>query len=236
VAGDRGPAGPQGLSGPKGDAGPRGEPGPGLTSFDTLAGLACSAGGSAGRITLDYDASRHAVITCSASGLGGSATVRLNEFSVGTSSSLADEFVEIVNTGLVPADVGGWKLVYRSAVGTSDVVLLPIPAGTTIAPGSFYLFGGGAYAGGAPADQSFTQGLSSTAGGLAIRDASGAIVDSVGYGDATNAFVETAPAAAPAVTAVPGTSVGRIPDGHDTNDGSADFVLTSSPSPKAANQ
>ena len=115
--------------------------------------------GASGRITLDYDASRHAVITCAESGSGGSAALRVNEFSVGTSSSLADEFVEIVNTGLVPADVGGWKLVYRSAAGTSDVLLATMPAGTIIAPGGLYLFGGSAYAGAAPADQPFSQGF-----------------------------------------------------------------------------
>jgi Lamin Tail Domain/Collagen triple helix repeat (20 copies) len=235
AAGERGPIGLQGPVGPKGDTGPKGNAGTGLTSFDALAGLACSADGSMGRITLDYDASRHAVITCAEAGSGGSAALRVNEFSVGTSSSLADEFVEVVNSGAAPADVGGWKLVYRSAAGTSDVVLATIPAGTTLAAGGFYLFGGGAYAGGPAADQLFSAGLSSTAGGLALRDAAGAIVDSVGYGDATNAFVEGAPTAAPSVTTAPGASAGRIPDGHDTNDGSADFAETAAPSPKGAN-
>src|SRR5262249_55902111 len=146
------------------------------------------------------------------------------------------EFVEIVNSGTAPADMGGWRLVYRSAAGTADVVLATIPAGATLAAGGFYLFGGAAYGGGAPADQSFAQGLASTAGGLALRDAAGAIVDSVGYGDATNVFVEGAPAAAPLVTAAPGASVGRLPDGRDTNDGSADFIAMSTPTPKGPNQ
>ena len=56
--------------------------------------------------------------------------------------------------------------------------------GTTLAPGAFFLFGGSAYAGSHPADKSFTAGLASAAGGVALKDATGAIVDSVGWGDA----------------------------------------------------
>ena len=63
----------------------------------------------------------------------------------------------------------------------------------------------------------------------------GAILDSVGYGDTTNAFVEAHPATAPPATAAPGSSSGRIPDGHDTNDNAADFSVSATPSPGAAN-
>ena len=63
----------------------------------------------------------------------------------------------------------------------------------------------------------------------------GNLVDSVGWGTATNAFVEGTVAAAPATTEAPGTSIGRIPDGDDTNDNAADFVLDDSPTPKGSN-
>ncbi len=59
------------------------------------------------------------------------------------------------------------------------------------------------------------------------------LVDSVGWGTATNALVEGTAAAAPPTTAAPGTSAGRKPDGDDTNDNAADFVLDDSPTPKA---
>ena len=109
-----------------------------------------------------------------------------------------------------------------------------IPAGTTLAAGAFYLFGGGSYSGAATADQSFSASLASSAGGLALRNADGAIVDSVGYGTATNAFVEGSPAAAPPVTAAPGSSAQRSPDGYDTDNNAADFAATASPSPRAS--
>jgi len=65
--------------------------------------------------------------------------------------------------------------------------------------------------------------------------AGGKLVDSVGYGTATNVFVETHTAAAPATTAPPGSSDIRLPDGHDTDDNSADFTATAAPTPGAPN-
>ncbi len=236
-AGAQGPAGVQGPPGLTGAQGPKGDPGL-LASFDALAGLACSAGGSAGTIALDWDSSRRAILTCSASGGGGggggggSASLEVNELTTGSSGSAADEFVEVANVGSAPASVGGYKLVYRSAAGTSDIVLATIPDGTTIPAGGFYLFGGSAYSGPPPADQSFGTGLASTGGGVGLRDASGALVDSVGYGTATNALVEGSAAAAPPA----GSSAARIPDGKDTNVNAADFTVTATPTPKAGNK
>ena len=86
-----------------------------------------------------------------------------------------------------------------------------------------------------PADRKFSAGLASAAGGVGLRSADGALVDSVGWGTATNAFVETAAAAAPPIAAAPGTSGARNPDGHDTHDNSADFTVDDSPSPGAVN-
>jgi hypothetical protein len=153
----------------------------------------------------------------------------------GVTNAASDEFVEIVNAGTAAADLSGWKLVYRSASGTSDIVLATIPDGTTLAAGAFYLFGGAGYAGGAPADQSFSTGIAATGGGVGLRDAGGALIDSVGYGTATNAFVEGTVAPAPPTTAAPGSSLARTPDGDDTDDNAADFVIDPSPTPKASN-
>jgi len=108
-------------------------------------------------------------------------------------------------------------------------------SGTTLAAGGFYLFGGSGYAGSATPDQSFSTSLAATGGGVALRDANGVIVDSVGYGDAVNAFVEGHPASAPPAAAAPGNSAVRLPDGDDSNDNAADFSVSASPTPKAAN-
>jgi hypothetical protein len=81
------------------------------------------------------------------------------------------------------------------------------------------------------ADLSFSVDLATAGGGVALRDPSGNIVDRVGYGTATNTFVEGTTAAAPGS----GHSVGRRPDGMDTAHNSSDFVSITTPTPGAAN-
>jgi len=230
-----GPPGPAGPAGPAGAQGAQGDPGPGLSSFDALAGLACTIGSRSGSIAIGYDASSgEADIRCVVPSAP-PAQVRINEFSTGTEGALTDEFVEVVNTGTEPADLSGYKLVYRSGAGTSDVSLATLPDGTVLAAGGFLLFGGSGYAGARPADRSFGTSLASTGGGIGLRDATGALLDSVAWGTATNAFVEGTVAAAPPVAPAPGKSSGRHPDGYDTNDNSADFTVVDAPSPGGPN-
>jgi lamin tail-like protein/collagen triple helix repeat protein len=231
--GAAGPAGPAGLPGSQGPPGPKGDRGV-IGSLDDLAGLPCTVAGVAGKTALTWDAERRATIGCSKpadGGGGGGVALRVNEVVTGTSGSASDEFVEIVNAGSAPANVGGWKLVYRSAVGTSDVVLATIPDGTSIPAGGFYLFGGSAYAGATPADQPFSVSLAATGGGVGLRDATGTLADSVGWGSATNALVEGTPGAAPPA----GSSLRRLPDGKDTNDNAVDLGVSSTPTPRGPN-
>ena len=223
--------GPRGDTGPAGPAGPQGEPGPALEAFDDLAGLTCTAGANEGSIEIDYDAGGVAEIRCVVPAPPG-APIRVNEFSTGVEGALTNEFVEIFNPGSGPADLSGYKLVYRSAAGTSDVNLATIADGTTLAAGAFMLFGGSGYSG--TADQSFSVSLASAGGGVGIRDATGLLLDSVGWGTATNAFVEETVAPAPTNAAAPGRSDARHPDGQDTNDNAADFA-EGDPTPKAPN-
>jgi hypothetical protein len=236
IAGPKGDPGAPGAAGPAGPAGPQGPAGAGLSALESLNGIGCHAGGHVGTVALTYDSSGVATITCgSSSGGGGTSSLRVNELMTGSTGAAANEFVEIVNTGTAAADIGGFRLAYRSAAGTSDVTLATVPAGTTLAAGGFYLLGGSAYAGTRPPDQSFSTALAATGGGVAISDSAGAIVDSVGYGDAVNAFVESHPAPAPPATAAPGSSAIRLPDGHDTNDNAADFSVSASPTPGSSN-
>lgn len=225
----RGPAGP---AGPIGPAGPEGEPGPGLGSFEELEGLACTLGANQGSIEIAYEsASGEATVRCAVATSPG-APIRINEFSTGVEGALTDEFVEIFNPGIAAADLSGYRLVYRSATGTSDVSLVTVADGTTLAPGAFLVFGGSGYSG--TPFQSFSSSLASSGGGVGIRDATGLLLDSVGWGAATNAFVEGTAAAVPTVAPAPGKSDARHPDGADTNDNAADFT-EGDPTPGAAN-
>jgi len=234
VQGEPGPAGP---AGDPGAPGPQGPPGPGLQSLEELDGLACNAAGEAGRVTVTYDAARHAVITCSGSGGGGgeSPAIKVNEFSTGVSGAATNEFVELVNAGGSATDIGGLKVVYRSASGTSDTTLATIPAGTTLAAGAFYLLGGSGYAGTATADQSFGTAIAATGGSIAVRRPDGTLFDAVAYGTAANGLGEGQPAPAPPTTASPGSSAIRLPDGHDSDENAIDISITALPTPRAAN-
>jgi Lamin Tail Domain/Collagen triple helix repeat (20 copies) len=236
-AGAPGAAGPTGPQGPQGPAGPKGDPGQGLSAFDDLAGLPCTANGETGRITIAYDEDNEVTIVCTVGGGGGpTAAVRVNEVQTGVTGAAANEFVELVNAGTEPVNAGGYRVVYRSAAGTTDTLLGLIPDGTILPAGGHYLLGGSAYAGPAAPDQSFGIGLAATAGGVGVRDAAGALLDSVGYGTTVaNGFVEGAAALAPPTTASPGSSVGRMPDGVDTSDNSADFDVSATPTPRATN-
>jgi Lamin Tail Domain len=238
AAGPQGPAGPAGAKGDTGKAGPAGAvgpAGPSLPSLESLNGVGCHLAGAPGTATLTYDAGGVATLKCVPSSGGSSAEIRVNEFMTGSTGAASNEFVELFNAGSSAADVGGFKVAYRSSAGTSDTTLATIPAGTSIPAGGFYLLAGSGYLGSHAADQSFSASLASTGGGLAVRDTTGTILDSVGYGDTTNAFVEAHPATAPPTTAAPGSSSGRVPDGDDTNDNAADFSVSATPSPGAAN-
>ncbi len=156
----------------------------------------------------------------------------VNEVLTGTSGSANDEFIELFNGGPAYVNVSDFKVVYRSASGTSDILLVTIPAGTIIAGGGYYLLGSNTYIGPPAPDQSFATNLAAAGGGVAIRDAAtGNVMDSVGWGTATNAFVEGTPAVAPA----PGMTIGRTPNGVDTNNNAADFAASTAVSPKASN-
>jgi Lamin Tail Domain/Collagen triple helix repeat (20 copies) len=235
--GEAGPAGPQGPKGdpgepgPPGPPGPKGDPGTTLSSVDQLGGLSCGARGE-GRTSVVLDFAGDVVVHC----VQGSPSLHVNEYMTGATGALSDEFVEIVNSGTATADVGGFRLVYRSAAGTTDVVLATFPTAAFIAPGGRYVFGGSSYSGPGP-DQSFSAGLSSTAGGIGLRDKQGALVDSVGYGAGlSNGFVEGPPAPAPPVVERPGASASRLPDGQDTDNNAFDFNITRPPTPGASNQ
>jgi hypothetical protein len=163
--------------------------------------------------------------------------VRVNEVMTGMTGAAANEFVELVNAGTEALDASGYRVVYRSAAGTSDTLLATLPAGTIVVPGAHYLLGGSGYVGTVAADQSFSTGLASTAGGVGVRSGDGTLLDSVGYGaTAANGFVEGQPAAAPLTTASPGSSIGRMPDGKDANDNSVDFAVSATPTPRSVNQ
>jgi len=165
-----------------------------------------------------------------------STTLVISQFQV-AGGTAADEFVEIHNISGSSVDINGYTLVYRSATGTTDVSLASWTASTVIPAGGYYLVAATpGYDGTTVADKTFADGgsgkFSGTSGGLALRNGAvntGTIVDSLGYGSATNAFVEGSTTTAPASN----TSKERISSGcQDTDSNSADFTLVNPSAPR----
>jgi hypothetical protein len=159
-------------------------------------------------------------------------TVKINEVQTGgaggTSGAL-NEFIELYNTCPDRAfSLAGHSLVYRSATGTGDFPRVTFTAETIAAGKPYFVCANSGFVGNA--DIRYTDGLA-TDGALALRSPDGSIVDAVGWGAATNAIVETAAAPAP----LSGQSIARVPDGHDSDDNSHDFVIAAQPTPGAAN-
>ncbi|HZS41366.1 MAG TPA: lamin tail domain-containing protein, partial [Polyangia bacterium] len=150
----------------------------------------------------------------------------INEVQTAGANGASDEFVELYNPCAAAIDLGGWRLVHRSAAGAVDVTLLDLAG--PIAPGGFVVCAGKAFAG--KADLRYGGGLAATGGGLALRDAGGAARDSLGWGNASNPLVRGAAAAAPPS----GKSLARHPDGRNSDDNAADFSV-GAPTPGAGN-
>jgi hypothetical protein len=160
----------------------------------------------------------------------------INEVQANGVGDPTDEFIEIYNpcpTADVP--LAGWKLLHRSANGSTDEPTIPLQpsASPKHAPmGGFYLVAGPTFTAATFDVQYSAAALSGSGGGLALVDARGKVIDSMGWGTAsTNAYVVGTGAQAPK----DGQSVARKPNGSSANhDDSKDFQV-STPSPGVAN-
>lgn len=171
-----------------------------------------------------------------------STTIVISQFQV-AGATAADEFVEIHNVGTTSFDLNGHRLVYRSAAGTTDVNLVAWTTSTVIPAGGYYLVAA-ALSGSTPVgyddtvtpDATFTHSgtgaLAGAGGGLALRNGAantGTVIDSVGFGTATNAFVETT------VTIAPASNTSRLRKAtscQDTDNNSNDFDTANPSTPR----
>ncbi len=163
----------------------------------------------------------------------------ISQFQAGGTSNANDEFIEIHNTSSSPVDLNGYRVVYRSANGSNDVG--PMAAWTTstiLQPGQFYLIASTSYSGSTTPDITYNNtscscSLSANAGGLAIRQGdnnTGAVIDAVGWGGATNIFFEGTRTTAPPNS----TSQARKNNGcRDTDDNSSDFENLNPSAPRS---
>jgi endonuclease G len=162
----------------------------------------------------------------------------ISQFQVaGTTAN--DEFIELHNTSSSGVDLNGFRVVYRSTNGTNDVNFAQWTTSTIIPAGGYYLIASTGYDGTVTPNLVYNPtvcqcSMSATGGGIAIRNGApntGIIFDSVGYGSASNAFIETSVTAAPAANA--GQS--RFNNGcQDTDNNATDFSTVNPAAPRNA--
>lgn len=151
---------------------------------------------------------------------------------VGGSYVASDEFVELYNPNDCSVSLSGYKLLYRSSAGTTDQTIATLGS-VPISAHGFLVYGGTSFTG--TPDGALSSGLKDTGGGVALSNGT-SIIHSVGWGDATNAYVEVSAAPAPDVpTPTMTRSIGLSPDGTLVKDNSKDFSLMT-PTPGQPNQ
>ena len=148
-------------------------------------------------------------------------------------ASASDEWIELTNAGPAPLDLTGLEVVYVTSSGSTVTRKASWTAAHPLEPGGHLLLANAAGAHAAIADATYSGGLAATGGVLVLRPIGGQPIDAVGWGDATNAFVEGATAPAPPA----GSSIERRPgglagNGTDTNDNGADWLVVATPVPQ----
>ncbi|HET7433359.1 MAG TPA: lamin tail domain-containing protein, partial [Thermoanaerobaculia bacterium] len=152
----------------------------------------------------------------------------------------ADEFVELHNVSGSAIDLNGYRVVYRSAAGTSDVAVINWTTSTMVPAGGYYLIvhatgydNGASVAGDITFPGGGTGTFAAAGGGMAIRNGAantGTIIDSIGYGTATNAFVEGT-----VKTPTPTSNASLIRGSNgctDTDNNNNDFALLATAAPR----
>jgi len=143
------------------------------------------------------------------------------------------EFVELYNAGPNAIDLAGWSLWYRLADNRDEELLYAWGERADIPGQGHYLLVRAGSDVGNVGDVEFTTALFENKGGLALRNADGATVDTLVWGDGPTGFLTGHAASVPE----DGASLERLPGGELgnrqlTGDNAADFRLNSEPFPQ----
>jgi hypothetical protein len=136
-----------------------------------------------------------------------------------------DEMVELYNPSACAVPLGNWELKYESAAGGAGSAGHKFLTGDSIpSMGYLVLTPGGS--------TNWTAGMAAGSGQVGLLDDKGKLVDGVAYGTVTGGdYREKTAATAPAS----GGSIGRSPNGADTDNNKTDFKTYPAPSPGAPN-
>jgi uncharacterized protein YdeI (BOF family) len=159
-------------------------------------------------------------------------TLVISEVQTGGTSA-SDEFVEVANQGVGPVDLLGLEVVYATSSGSTVTRKGTWSTSAVLEPGRRILLANGAGIHAAAGDLTYTGGFAATGGAVALRVVGGDVIDSLGWGDAANPFVEGTAAPAPAaLSSLERRPGGPAGNGLDSNDNAADFLVSLLPGPQ----
>lgn len=141
-----------------------------------------------------------------------------------------NDFVEFYNPNDAPFNLNGYRLVKRTKTGVSDTSMKSWIADTLIPAKGYYLWANSDYIDIALTPDATTTATLSNDNGVAVRfgaENTGAIIDSVGWGEAQNNFVESQPFNE---NPIANQSISRQSE-SDTDNNANDFIK-SKPTPK----
>lgn len=159
-----------------------------------------------------------------------------------TGANTTDDFIEIYNPTSSDINLKDYRLVKRAKTSTSDTSIKAWSSADVIKAHGFYLWAYTDYTSIAVTPDSTTKpsgGLADN-NGIALRNGAlntGSIIDSMGWGEAANGFVEGSAFANFTSSHNPNQSLERLPgaelgNGTDTNNNSADFILQTAAHPR----
>lgn len=155
----------------------------------------------------------------------------------GGSGKTTNDFIEIYNPTNSDIDLKGMRLVKRTKTGTADTLIKSWTDSAIVKPYSYYLWANSDFTNIVQTPDIKTSASIANDNGIAIRNGpndTGSIVDSVGWGEAVNAFVEGVvlnqnPQANQSIIRKPADQIGN---GTDTDNNSADFILNTQVLPR----
>jgi len=171
-------------------------------------------------------------------------TIKINEFFPNPDGTDAgSEWIELYNTGTEAIRLDSWSIETASSSYSTRFIF---PAETSIEPGAFFLIGEEfvpSEIADINIDSSLSLGNASTGfDGVRIKDCPGNIVDTILYAKVAALpsedeieFLDDAGGETVAIFPNSGQSIGRYPDGVDTDNNFADLSSNMQPTPKAAN-
>ena len=163
----------------------------------------------------------------------------VNEVQTQGANGGTDEWVEIHNAGNCEVSLSGWTLVYRSSSGLSANIIFPFAGADRLAANSQMVIAGIGYMMANASIRRFVGGggIAQAAGGVGLLNAVGVRVDSMVWGPvaAGHPFAEPIVPLLPPGAPITSHSLGRIPNGRDTNDNLMDFRDFAVPTPGTPN-